>query len=57
MELASEFLNTTSELKAFNRVQMLHNVVSLANITSANGKKLDLIFTASSEYEGDRNNF
>ena len=30
MELASEFLNTTSELKAFNRVRMLHNVVSLA---------------------------
>jgi len=27
---------------------MLHNVVSLADITSANGKKLDLIFTASS---------
>ena len=38
MELASEFVNTTSELKAFNRVRMLHNVVSLADITSANGK-------------------
>jgi len=57
MELASEFLMTTSDLKAFNRVRMLQNVVSLAYITSANGKKLDLIFTTSSAYKGDQNNF
>jgi hypothetical protein len=38
MKLASAFLTTTSELKAFNRVRMLHNVVSLADFTSANEK-------------------
>jgi len=57
MEMASEFLQSTSELRAFNRVRMLHNVVSLADITSANGKKIDRIFTSSSEFEGSRNNF
>jgi len=57
MELASEFLTTTSELKVFNRVRMLHNVVSLIDIRSANGKKLYLIFTTSSAYEVDQNNF
>jgi len=38
MELASEFFTTTSELKAFNKGRTLRNVVSLADITSANGK-------------------
>jgi len=42
MKLASAFLTTTSELKAFNRVRMLHNVVSLADFTSANEKNLTL---------------
>lgn len=37
MEVASEFLQSTSELRAFNRVRILHNVVSLADVTSASG--------------------
>ena len=57
MDMASEFLHSTSELRAFNRVRMLHKVVSLADITSANGKGIDRIFTSSSEFEGSRNNF
>jgi len=36
---------------------MLHNIVSLADITSANGQKLDLILTNGSAYEGCPNNF
>jgi len=41
MEVAAEFLTSSSELHAFNRVQMLHNVVSLADVASANGRYID----------------
>jgi len=57
MELAARFLSSTSDLRAFNRVRMLHNVVSLADITSANGRHIDRIFTNSSGFEGSRNEF
>ena len=36
---------------------MLHNVVSLADITSANGRHVDRIFTNSSGFEGSRKAF
>jgi len=57
MEVAAEFLTSSSDLRAFNRVRMLHNVVSLVDITSANGRHVDRIFTSSSGFEGSRNAF
>lgn len=57
MEAAAEFLTSTSDLRAFNRVRILHNVVSLADITSANGRYVGSIFTNSSGFEGSRNDF
>jgi len=57
MDIASDFLSSAGELRALNRVRMLHNVVSLSDITTANGRSVDRLFTASSEFEGARNNF
>jgi len=57
MEVAADFLTSSSELCAFNRVRMLHNVVSLADVALANGRYVDRIFTDSSGFEGSRNDF
>ena len=57
MDIASDFLSSGGEFRAFNRVRMRHNVVFLSDITTANGRSIDRLFTASSEFEEVRNNF
>ena len=57
MDIAADFLSSKGDLKAFNRVRMMHGVVSLSDITTANGRSVDRIFLASSAFEGSRNDY
>ena len=57
MELAAEYLTSAGDLRAFNIVSMLHNVVSLSNVTFANGRGIDHIYTHSSAFEGCKNEY
>jgi len=57
MDVAADFLTSKGDLKSFNRVRMMHGVVSLSDITTANGRSIDRIFLASSAFEGSRNDF
>ena len=57
MELATRYSKSTTILRAINRVRMLHEVVHLSDITTANGKTLDTAFLRSDPFPEKRNNF
>ena len=57
MALVAQHFDSPSALAAINRVRMLHGVVSLADITTADGRSLDDEFLCSTEFDGRRNDF
>ena len=57
MELAATHFDTAGDLSAINRVRMFHGVVSLADITTADGHKLNDEFLCPEEFDGRRNDF
>jgi hypothetical protein len=57
MELAATHFSTAQELSAINRVRMFQGVVSIADITTADGHKLNDEFLCSQEFDGRRNDF
>ena len=57
MDAATDFLTSKGDLKGLNKVRMMHGVVSLSNITTANEQSLERTFFASSVFEGSQNDF
>ena len=57
MELALKFTSKPKELKAINRVQMLHEVIHLSDITTANGLQIDPAFLISDPFLEQRNQY
>ena len=57
MELALQFTTNPKELKAINRVRMLHEVIHLSNITMANGLRIDPAFLVSEPFPEKRNQY
>ena len=57
MDMATQFSTQASVLKAINRVRMLHEIVHLSDITTANGKQLDPAFLRSDPFPESRNSF
>lgn len=57
MEIASHVFKDTNELKAINKVRMLHEVIHLSDITSANGRSLDPAFLISDPFPEKRNEY
>ena len=55
MSLATQYSTSTTTLRAINRVRMLHEVVHLSDITTANGKTLDTAFLISDPFPEKRN--
>jgi hypothetical protein len=49
--------DSKAELRAINRVRMLHKVVSLSDISTADGTRLETTFLSRSEFGGCRNDF
>ena len=54
---AGEFYRKMSELQLVNRVRMLHKVVNLSDITTADGRKLDKNGLTSKGHTGRRNKY
>lgn len=48
---------TSNELRKINEVRMLHGVVTLSDLTTADGRRLDPVFLHRSAFEGDRNTY
>ena len=57
MAAAYHYFNSAAELRAINRVRMLHGVVNVSDITAADGRKLDHVFLVSNAFEGKRNDY
>ena len=57
MDTVSQCVDSTSILRAVNRVRMHHDVVHLSDITSADGRKLNEEFLASAEFDGRWNDY
>ena len=57
MDAVSQCVDSASTLRAVNRVRMHHGVVHISDITSADGRKLNDEFLASSEFDGRRNDY
>ena len=57
MALVANHFDSSSALSAINRVRMFHGVVSLADITTADGRFLNDEFLCPSEFDGRRNDF
>ena len=57
MDLARHAFSTGRELKAINKVRMLHEVIHLSDITTANGRSLDPAFLISEPFPELRNDF
>ena len=57
MEPALKFTSKSKELKAINRVCMLHEVVHLSDITTANGLQIDPAFLISDPFPEQRNQY
>ena len=55
MKCALDFCDKQSDLKAINRVRMLHQVVSLADISSADGSGLEIKYLKSFQIKAHRN--
>ena len=49
------YFNSAAELRAINRVRMLHGVINISDITAADGRKLDHVFLVNDAFEGTRN--
>ena len=49
------FMNSKKDMKAFNRVRMLHGIIHLSDLTQANGRDLDRIFLVSEALAENRN--
>lgn len=52
MSKAAGYISASMKLKRFNRVRMLHGMVSLSSITTANMRTMDRIFLTNSQFEG-----
>ena len=57
MELANHVFSKASDLKAINKVRMLHEVIHLSDITTANGRSLDPAFLISDPFPEKRNDY
>ena len=57
MDVFQRHFDSKSELRAINRVRMLHKVVSLSDICTADEARLDTSFLSRSEFGGCRNDF
>ena len=57
MDLAHQFSQSTTILRAINRVRMLHEVIHLSDITTANGKTLDTAFLRSDPFPEKKNEY
>ena len=57
MEAVSQCVDSTSTLRAVNRVRMHHGIIHLSDITSADGRKINEEFLASAEFDGRRNDY
>ena len=57
MAVAYNHFNSAADLRAINRVRMLHGVVNISDITAADGRKLDQVFLVSEAFEGTRNDY
>ncbi|GFH51334.1 hypothetical protein CTEN210_07810 [Chaetoceros tenuissimus] len=55
MEVASKMPGIN--VKAINRVRMFHEVISISDITTADGKSIDEVFLKMSKFQGTRNSF
>ena len=49
------FYDNVTDLKAINRVQTLHHVVNISDISTADGRRLNLIYLKSSACSSIRN--
>jgi hypothetical protein len=49
--------NSAADLRAINRVRMLHGVVTISDITAADSRKLDHVFLVGDAFEGTRNEY
>ena len=57
MDLAMEYTNDHSTLQAINRIRMIHEVVHLSDITTANGQRVDPAFLISDPFPESRNHY
>jgi hypothetical protein len=57
MDLATNFTSSATELRAINRVRMLHEVIHLSDLTTANGTSLDPAFLISDPFPEKKNDF
>ena len=55
MDLAFQFTTEPKRLKAINRVRILHEVIHLSDITTANGTRIDPAFLISDPFPEQRN--
>ena len=57
MSIASTYTKNTTELRAINRVRMLHNVIHLSDITMANGRSIEIQFLTNKTFHPIRNSY
>ena len=57
MELATKFTSATTELRSINKVRMIHEVIHLSDLTTANGKALDPAFLISDPFPERKNDY
>jgi len=58
IDVVQEFFDSKSELRAINHVRMLHGVVSLSDICTADGTpRLDNVFLSRDQFGGSLNDF
>ena len=57
MQCALDFCDKPSDIKAINRVRMLHQVVSLADISFADGSGLEIKYLQSFQIKAHRNTY
>ena len=57
MDLATQFTSSATDLQSINRVRMLHEIIHLSDLTTANGKTLDPAFLISEPFSESRNDY
>lgn len=57
MDVVSTLPFTSTDLRKINEVRMLHCVISLSDLVTADGRRLDPVFLHRTAFEGDRNTF
>ncbi|GFH50742.1 hypothetical protein CTEN210_07218 [Chaetoceros tenuissimus] len=57
MDVVSTLPLTKGEMRKINEVRMSHGVITISDITTADGRRIDPVFLHRSVFEGDRNNF